>query len=203
MGLSSQSNSKNAFAESSGYVQGAAWSAPDIIDYNTRGEAAMLKPKHVKTLLSASKAKKAGVLDDSSNIQENIIKLLTDLPADSRRRDELSHRVTDKYWDTLAHPTVATYGDLSKYRQADGSHNNLQYPDIGKAGAPYGRTGKPQGVQNVALPDPGDIFDLLFARNEKKEHPNKLSSLFFSVATVITHDFFSTVSSPLLCCAQL
>lgn len=106
----------------------------------------------------------------------------------------MNHRVKDKYWDTLSHPAASTYGELSRYRQADGSYNNLQIPNLGKADTSYGRTGKPRGIQNVTLPDPGDIFDMLFARHEIRDHPNKLSSFFFSMATVVTHDFFSTVS---------
>lgn len=193
MGQSSPNQKDSAFSGSSNYVHDTASPTSSISRRGTASELAILKPKHIKTLLDASRAKKAGVLDDSNNLQDRIVQLLADLPANSKRRDELNHRVKDKYWDTLAHPTTANYGDRSKYRQADGSYNNLQMPDIGKAGTPYGRTGKPQGIQNVALPDPGDIFDMLLARHQKKDHPNKLSSFFFSVATVITHDVFSTV----------
>jgi linoleate 8R-lipoxygenase/9,12-octadecadienoate 8-hydroperoxide 8R-isomerase len=50
-------------------------------------------------------------------------------------------------------------------------------------------------LQNIALPDPGVIFDSLMARGDKFEpHPNKISSMLFYLATIIIHDIFRTVS---------
>ncbi|KAH8810840.1 putative fatty acid oxygenase PpoA [Xylogone sp. PMI_703] len=115
---------------------------------------------------------KSGTVDGSGTFQKRMSQFLKDSPSNSKiQRDSLNRSV---------------------YRQPDGSYNNLLLPDLGRADTPYARTGKPQGIQNVALPDPGDVFDMLFARSEKKSHPNKLSSLFFSMAAVISHDLFQT-----------
>ena len=79
------------------------------------------------------------------------------------------------------------------YRQADGSNNNIMYPHLGAAGSYYARTVKPQTLQPGVLPDPGVIFDSVFARREEaREHPNKISSMLFYWATIIIHDCFHT-----------
>lgn len=42
-------------------------------------------------------------------------------------------------------------------------------------------------MQTVALPDPGVVFDSLMARKDFKEHPNKISSMLFYLASIIIH----------------
>lgn len=83
-------------------------------------------------------------------------------------------------------------GEEFKYRQADGSYNNVMYPHIGKAGASYARTVQPESIQPSALPDPGLIFDSVLARETFKEHPNRNSSIIFYWASIIIHDLFQT-----------
>jgi hypothetical protein len=62
------------------------------------------------------------------------------------------------------------------------------YPDLGKAGSAYARSVAPQAPQNGVKPDPSLIFDSLFARKgPAKEHPNKISSTLFYMATIIIH----------------
>ena len=43
-----------------------------------------------------------------------------------------------------------------------------------------------------ALPDPGLIFDAVFARQDYKEHPNRVSSILYYWASLIIHDLFQT-----------
>ena len=83
-------------------------------------------------------------------------------------------------------------GDQFKYRQADGSYNNILYPHIGKANTPYARTCSPEQIQPGAMPDPDLIFDSVFAREGFREHPNKNSSIIFYWASIIIHDLFQT-----------
>ena len=62
------------------------------------------------------------------------------------------------------------------------------YPDLGKAGSAYARSVAPQTPRNGILPDPSLIFDSLFARKgDAKEHPSKISSTLFYMATIIIH----------------
>lgn len=59
---------------------------------------------------------------------------------------------------------------------------------------PYARTVKPATVQSATLPDPGVVFDSIFARKEenKTPHPNRISSVLFYLASIIIHDIFRT-----------
>ena len=62
------------------------------------------------------------------------------------------------------------------------------YPSLGRAGAPYAKTVQPKRVRQGAKPDPGDIFDLLLARNENsKDSASGISSFLLYHATLIIH----------------
>lgn len=42
-------------------------------------------------------------------------------------------------------------------------------------------------MQSPALPEPEILFDSLLRRKEYKEHPNKISSVLFYLASIIIH----------------
>jgi linoleate 8R-lipoxygenase/9,12-octadecadienoate 8-hydroperoxide 8R-isomerase len=42
-------------------------------------------------------------------------------------------------------------------------------------------------MQPAALPEPEALFDSLLARKDFKEHPNKISSVLFYLASIIIH----------------
>lgn len=42
-------------------------------------------------------------------------------------------------------------------------------------------------MRPVALPEPEALFDSLLARKNFKEHPNKISSVLFHLASIIIH----------------
>ena len=42
-------------------------------------------------------------------------------------------------------------------------------------------------MQSASLPDPEQLFDSLLARKEFKEHPAKISSILFYLASIIIH----------------
>lgn len=67
------------------------------------------------------------------------------------------------------------------------AHQNVFWPHIGAAGSPYARSVRPRTIQAAALPDPGTLFDSLLARKKFKEHPCKISSVLFYLASVIIH----------------
>lgn len=83
-------------------------------------------------------------------------------------------------------------GDDYKYRSADGSYNNPMLPMLGAANTPYARSIIPESIQLGSLPDPGLIFDSIYAREKFKPHPNGVSSVFFNWASLIIHDLFQT-----------
>lgn len=143
--------------------------------------------------LSDTKFLDGGVVDDRKYQMESIIQLAASLPAGSDPLNSLSHNFISLLWDNLQHPPLSILGDPYRYRQADGSYNNIKYPHLGKAGQPYARTVKPLTLKQGVLPDPGVVFDAVMARGkEPKEHPNKISSTLFNLAAIIIHDIFQT-----------
>jgi linoleate 8R-lipoxygenase/9,12-octadecadienoate 8-hydroperoxide 8R-isomerase len=67
------------------------------------------------------------------------------------------------------------------------NNQNPFWPNIGAAGTSYARSVRPQTMQPAALPEPETLFDSLLARKEFKEHPNKISSVLFYLASIIIH----------------
>lgn len=64
---------------------------------------------------------------------------------------------------------------------------NILWPGIGAAGSHYARSVQPKTMQSPSLPDPEALFDSLLARKDFKEHPNKISSVLFYIASIIIH----------------
>lgn len=124
---------------------------------------------------------------------EKILQLAASLPPGSKSLDDLTDQFIKLLWENLEHPPLSYESNEYKYRSADGSSNNILYPHLGKAGSSYARTVTPQTLKPGVLPDPGVIFDAIFARGEEaREHPNKISSMLFYLATIIIHDCFHT-----------
>lgn len=67
------------------------------------------------------------------------------------------------------------------------AHQNILWPHLGAAGTPYARSVRPTIMQPAALPDPETLFDSLLARKKFKEHPSKISSVLFYLASIIIH----------------
>jgi len=107
--------------------------------------------------------------------------------------EDLTGDLIKALWENLEHPPLSYESNEYKYRTADGSNNNIMYPHLGRAGSPYARTVTPQTLTPGAPPDPGLVFEAVFERGDKpREHPNKISSMLFYLATIIIHDVFHT-----------
>ena len=151
--------------------------------------------KDVGTLLQLLNSEVKGVQDDNKFLLENLVSLLSRLDTNSQLSNQLTGAFINNLWNAIPHPPQTSLGTKYKYREADGSHNNIRSPEIGMANTPYTRCAKPSVMQNIALPDPGVVFDSLMARGDKfQPHPNKISSMLFYLATIIIHDAFRTVS---------
>ncbi|EEP75322.1 hypothetical protein UREG_00168 [Uncinocarpus reesii 1704] len=145
-------------------------------------------PRGWGTLLAVRKSKRSGdLIDDKTYIMERVINLVAGLPPESTMRTQLTNAFVKELWDTLPHPSLPAFGDEYMYRSADGSNNNPLFPKLGAANTPYARSIIPSSIQLGALPDPGLIFDSLFAREEFVPHPNGVSSVFFGWASLIIH----------------
>ncbi|RKF83011.1 Psi-producing oxygenase A [Golovinomyces cichoracearum] len=164
---------------------------PKAYDYLADLRKLGFKDIHNLFLLLSSEIK--GEQDDNKFILENLIKILAKWDESSKLGEKLSNVFIGGLWNALEHPPNASIGSQYMYRAADGGCNNISLPDLGRAGTPYARNAKPVRLQNVALPDPGVIFDSLMSRGEKFDpHPNKISSMLFYLGTIIIHDIFRT-----------
>ncbi|KAH6665675.1 putative fatty acid oxygenase PpoA [Halenospora varia] len=149
--------------------------------------------KDVETLLSLFNSEVKGVQDDNKFLLENLVQTLSKLSINSKVSHQLTAGFVNNLWNSLPHPPLTMLGEKYKYREADGSYNNIRCPQLGAANTPYARSAEPSVLQNIALPDPGMIFDTLMARGDTfKPHPNKISSMLFYLATIIIHDIFRT-----------
>jgi hypothetical protein len=112
---------------------------------------------------------------------------------DSHRRNAfIEGQVKSKYAKML-HPPLTYLGAAFQYRQQDGKYNNVLSPHLGQAGAPYAKTVPCKTHQLGALPDPGDVFDRLMAREEGGRNSSSgLSAMLIYHATIIIHDIFRT-----------
>ena len=139
------------------------------------------------------KAKLEQPLDDKKYYMERLIQAAAKLPHDIVQTN-ITNTFLTTLWNDLEHPPQTLLSDDFQFRQPDGSKNNYTYPHIGAAGMPYARTVAPKTLKAGALPDPGVLFDTVMARKDSQgtEHPNKISSILFYLASIIIHDVFRT-----------
>ncbi|KAI9776651.1 MAG: hypothetical protein M1839_009457 [Geoglossum umbratile] len=149
-------------------------------------------PKDLGTLIELIEAQIKGVTDDKTYLMERIIQIAAKLPATSRNGQKLTGRLISQIWTSLQHPPLSYVGPQFQYRMADGSNNNILYPQIGKAGTPYAKTVKSLTQLPVPAPDAGTVFDALMRRKGYREHPTRISSELYYLATIIIHDIFDT-----------
>lgn len=115
---------------------------------------------------------------------------------ESHRRNALIESQVKAKYDKMLHPPQTYLGDAFQYRQADGKFNNVLSPHLGQAGAPYAKTVPSVTHPLGALPDPGDLFDKLMARQEGgRNSQSGLSAMLIYHATIIIHDIFRTNDS--------
>ncbi|MCJ1470995.1 hypothetical protein MMC07_009643 [Pseudocyphellaria aurata] len=151
-------------------------------------------PDDIGILFSLAETELAnGLTDDKKYLIERIIQLAASLPTGSGASNDLTETFIKTLWNNLRHPPISYLGDEFVYRTADGSNNNIMYPRLGAAGSSYARSVTPKTFSPHELPDPSTIFDALLARKgPAKEHPNKISTTLFNIATLIIHDVFRT-----------
>ena len=113
------------------------------------------------------------------------------MPEGSKESTALNDSVIALLYNTLPHPPATYIGTnfptdaqpaqnvlnagprlSGNFRSADGSGNNVNMPNLGRARTPY--AGSVQGKHPLpanVLPDPGDVFDsLLKARDVSPSH---------------------------------
>ncbi|CAF1321375.1 unnamed protein product [Rotaria magnacalcarata] len=129
---------------------------------------------------------------------EKIIVMLYILPKNNEFSTIKSKLFIGSLWKQLSHPPANFLTQVGyQWRSADGSGNNLAFPDIGKSGQTYVQNCRSKRSPTNDLPDPGLVFDELLRRCPDKDALFKkseslISSNFFYFATLITHDLFNT-----------
>jgi cytochrome P450 len=149
----------------------------------------------VTTLLEVQSKQKSGELwNDKDYLMEKLIRTAVAFPDNSATGRTVTDGFLTTLYNDLQHPPISYLGKNYQYRSADGSFNSLKHPDLGKAKTPYARTVAPKAMQPGALPDAGLIFDSIMARKpeNRKKHPNQISSILFYIASIIIHDLFRT-----------
>ena len=141
-----------------------------------------------------SQAQRGQPLNDRKYYMERLIQAAATLPPEDILSQNITSTFLTQLWDDLQHPPPMLLSDDFNYRQPDGSKNNYALPHIGAAGMPYARTVTPKTLKAGAMPDPGVLFDTVMARKNPKgeDHPNKISSMLFYLASIIIHDAFKT-----------
>ena len=92
----------------------------------------------------------------------------------------------------IALETVASRQMLRTKEKFRANHdsNNTHLPQMGAANTAYARSVPPLTIQPGALPDPGVVFDSIYARETYRPHPNNVSSVLFYWASIIIHGMF-------------
>ncbi|EIM86629.1 linoleate diol synthase [Stereum hirsutum FP-91666 SS1] len=132
-------------------------------------------------------------LDDRKMLLEHVLTILsTKMPAGTIRT-RIENKTIQLLYNDLAHPPATLIGPKYARRAADGSGNNIDIPDMGKAGTPYARSvQQTHPLPRNTLPDAGLVFDTLLRRDEFVPHPAGLSSMMFAFAALVIHTVFRT-----------
>ncbi|QRV95471.1 heme peroxidase [Ceratobasidium sp. AG-Ba] len=134
-----------------------------------------------------------GSIDDRKLLLEHALVFMSNLPPDNPIRQKGQGAVISMLYNDLPHPPASFIGDQYRFRAPDGGGNNIEEPDLGRAGTPYSRS-VPQvhPLPLNELPDAGLLFDCLLKREKFEPHPAGLSSMFFAFATIVIHTIFRT-----------
>ncbi|EMD39204.1 hypothetical protein CERSUDRAFT_112882 [Gelatoporia subvermispora B] len=130
-------------------------------------------------------------IDDRKMLLEHILVYLSQ--HNTKMSATLQSKTVQLLYLDLPHPPETFVGNTYSWRTADGSNNNAQAPDLGKAYTPYARSvQQTQALPQNELPDAGLVFDTLLRREEFVKHPAGLSSMMFSFAALVIHTVFRT-----------
>ncbi|KAG5723411.1 Psi-producing oxygenase C [Termitomyces sp. T112] len=131
-------------------------------------------------------------IDDRKFLLEHSLTFISRL-GPGKIQTALQNTIVELLYNDLAHPPATSLSNKYAWRTADGSFNNPDLPDMGKADTPYARSvQQSHPLPRNKLPDAGLIFDTLLRREGFVEHPAGLSSLMFSFAALVIHTVFRT-----------
>ncbi|KAF9006152.1 linoleate diol synthase [Cyathus striatus] len=163
----------------------------DFRDRIKKGLPLNLSTSSVSSIIDLIRHK--GSIDDRKLFLEHALSFISKLEEGTPIAILLKNKVVELLYNDLTHPPATSVGTKYAWRTADGSYNNPDVPDLGKAGTPYSRSvQQTHPLPKNQLPDPGLIFDTLLKRDGFVKHPGGLSSLMFSFAPLVIHSVFRT-----------
>ncbi|TFK65591.1 linoleate diol synthase [Pluteus cervinus] len=178
-----------------------AVSEPKVIEFNEpSAQGSGISLQTISAAVDAFRHKES--IDDRKMLLEHGISIVSRM-----KPGELANSTQDKIvelcekalsiihllYNDLAHPPATSIGNKYAFRTADGSFNNIEMPDLGKAGTTYARSvQQSHPLPQNQLPDPGLVFDTLLRREGFVKHPAGLSSMMFSFAALVIHSVFRT-----------
>ncbi|KXN87397.1 Psi-producing oxygenase A [Leucoagaricus sp. SymC.cos] len=131
-------------------------------------------------------------IDDRKLFLEHALSFVSNME-EGRLATLAKNKIIELLYNDLTHPAATSIGPKYAWRTADGSGNNPDLPDIGRAGLPYSRSvQQTHPLPADQLPDPGLVFDTLLRREGVVKHPGGLSSLMFNFAPLVIHSVFRT-----------
>ncbi|KAH9479383.1 Linoleate 10R-lipoxygenase [Psilocybe cubensis] len=162
----------------------------EIREQIKKGLPVNLNTTTVSAIIDLVRHKEA--LDDRKLLLEHALSFVSKLEDGTLART-LKDKIVQLLYNDLSHPPATSISNKYAWRTADGSYNNIDIPDLGKAGTPYSRSvQQSHPLPRNQLPDAGLIFDTLLRREGFVKHPGGLSSLMFSFAALVIHSVFRT-----------
>ncbi|KAJ3760774.1 heme peroxidase [Lentinula raphanica] len=132
-------------------------------------------------------------VDDRKGGIADGLNVLSALPEGSEASVKIGNAAIAMLYNTVPHPPAALMGEVHSFRHADGGGNNLQDPNMGRAGTPYARSVQSKWCSSsFSLPEPDLVFETLLKRRDIMDHPGGNSSLTFAFASLVTHSLFRT-----------
>ncbi|KAG6860884.1 hypothetical protein C0995_006439 [Termitomyces sp. Mi166 len=94
-----------------------------------------------------------------------------------RFQTAVQNKIVELLYNDLGHPPATNISNKFAWRTADGSFNNPDLPDLGKAGTPYARSvQQSHPLPKNKLPDAGLVFDTVFRTSHHDWNINETSS---------------------------
>jgi len=162
----------------------------DFTETVKKGQPFKFSTSSISAVLDLVRNKDA--LDDRKLFLEHALTFISRLE-EGDLANTLRRKIIQLLYNDLTHPSATSVSPQFAWRAADGSANNIDMPDMGKADTPYSRSVQQMtALPKNQLPDPGLLFDTLLRREKFVEHPAGLNSLFFAFATLVIHTVFRT-----------
>jgi hypothetical protein len=96
---------------------------------------------------------------DRRGLMPQAFGVLSQIPPENPAGLRINNHLIRLLYQTIPHPVDTLLGE-DRFRQADGSRNNIFIPSLGQAGMPYARTCQGRHPLPIpSLPDAGLVFD--------------------------------------------